>query len=170
MFDKAEGPKEAAGVKKVDLVAVSGQADFLSCAVWWSGLCVTATLLLSTTLTGLRANAETLLAASFNIVLSTHFWATAGAGTIVLTALSSGVREGNYTQKWNGSACRGKLEACCVRACIHTCPRVIECILVIIVFESMHICDCKRSYEEICWFAGARPLNTIFTAVSAPLF
>lgn len=109
MFDKAAGLKEAAAVKTADLVAVSGQAAFLSHAVWWSELCFTAILLLSRMLTGLRAQTGTLLAAPFNPLLSAHFWSTAGAGTIVLTALSSSVREGNYTQKWNGSACRRKL-------------------------------------------------------------
>lgn len=69
-----------------------------------------------------------------NPLLSAHFWAPAGAGTIVLTALSSSVTEGNYTQKWNDSACRRKT---CMRAC--TCVRFI-CVLVIVCSTHMNQC------------------------------
>lgn len=67
-FDKAPWLKEAAVVKKVDLVAVSGQAFFLSRAVWWSELCFAA----SRMLTGLRTETETLLAAPLQTHCSAH--------------------------------------------------------------------------------------------------
>lgn len=160
-------------------MAVLGQAAFQSRAFWWSELYFTAILLLSRMLTGLRVKTETLLAAAFNPLLSAHFWATAGAGTIVLTALSSSVSKGNYIQKWNNSACRQKLRKCCVYEHVHPCTcvwlslyclRMALCIWEVIVFESTHIFDCKFSCVKVCWFHRVCPLNTIFTAVSAPLF
>lgn len=108
-----------AAVKKVELVAVLGQSASLSHTFWWSELYFTTTLFLSRKLTGLRA--ETLLTAPFNAVLSAHFWVTAGVKTIVLTALSSSVRKRNYTEKWNGSACRQKLDKCCLCVCKYVC-------------------------------------------------
>lgn len=126
-------------------------------------------------LTGLRAKTETVLAAPFNPQLSAHFWATAGAGTIVLTALFSSVREGNYTQKWNISACRWKLDECCVYMRAHTCSyvRFFVCMSVNGCMDSSDSCawiNAECSCEKICWFGGACPLNTIFTAVGVPLF
>lgn len=75
---------------------------------------------------------------------------------------------GNYTQKWNGSACRQKLDKCCVYVRVHTCA--IVCIIVNIMPESMHKCDCECSCEKLCRSVGACPFNTIFTEANAPLF
>lgn len=55
-------------------------------------------------------------------------------------------------------------------AIVSVCLWMAVCILVIVVLESMHIYDCEWSCEKVCWFGGAFPLNTIFTAVSASLF
>lgn len=83
-------------------------------------------------LTGLGAETETLLAAPFNPLLSTHFWATAGAGTIVLTALSSSVNKGNYIQKWNESACgqNAPKTLCILYVRVQTCTCVWLCLYV----------------------------------------
>lgn len=83
-----------------------------------------------------------------------HFWATAAAGTIVLTALSSGGRKKNYHQKGNSSTCRWKPDKCHARA-----------------YMWASVCLLKPMHEvaSALWFGKAWPLKSIFTAVRALL-
>lgn len=122
-------------------------------------------------LTGLRAETETLLAAPFNPLLCAHFWAAAGAGTIVLTALSSSVRKRELYSKVERLSVETKAQQTrriCACEIVFVRLWMAVCILFYwsLCVESTHVCDC----EKVRWFGGACPLNTIFTAVSATLF
>lgn len=60
---------------------------------------------------------------------------------------------------------------CVQREIVPVCLCVCEWLYTFMcAVKSTPVCDCKCSCEKVCWFGGACPLHTIFTAVSAPLF
>lgn len=103
-------------------------------------------------LTCLRAETGTFLAASFNTLLSIHFWVTTGAGTIVLTALSSSVSKRNGSQKASN---RQKVEK------LHKYYSLCVFLLTDMLHYT-HICICECSFEKVCWFGGACPSKNYF--------
>ena len=125
-------------------------------------------------LTGLRAETETLLAAPFNPLLCAHFWAAAGAGTIVLTALSSSVRKRELYSKVERLSVETKAQQTpCIYVRVHVCAcfcmSVKGCMHFILLIIVRWI-DARLWLWESMLIRWRLPLNTIFTAVSATLF
>lgn len=148
----------------VDLVAVSGQAAFLSHTVWWSE-CLLCHTPFSPTLTGLRDSFSCCLQPTACRALLSH---SRGQDNCFDSSLQQCQRGELYSKEETAQFVDGTLGKRFVYSGAHMCT----CMQSYASFCSnpMRICGHKRSYEKVCWFGGVWPLNAIFTAVSAPLF